>query len=418
VSLRRPPRITFDGLRFARLTASSRDRRVLATDPAGCAGLRAVAAGGGVVQSDLIAVRPRLRTVAVDVVVDPEVVVLVGEVAERTERARASARVALRPDAQGLSRTVVAVTVGGRARGGRDGQDSLWGALTRSSRCVLQPISRGRQGEGRRSGLILRESGRKTPVSVRRLAAGSLPGLLSLRRGRRTQGGRRRPMRIQILPTVNLSVFRRHPRGASALGSACKSERSCDVNSFFGTHRALDDEPPRETRRFGRLGGHLQLLPHDMPPSAARTSWRRRIGVQTIRREAQTGTLEQEPLLVFAPEAPALPALELCVNFGLFASREVTRAEIDDLARELLTKVVCVTIVSERRYEIGADAEAAVHQLRVLVQPGALRSDQPDLAELRGRLLEITERWALASITVRNQQSNTTQEGPAFSLTD
>jgi hypothetical protein len=145
------------------------------------------------------------------------------------------------------------------------------------------------------------------------------------------------------------------------------------------------------------------------PPAARGRVGGAQIGVQAISRAAETGTLEQEPLLVFAPEAPALPALELCVNFGLFAGRDVTRAEIDDLARELLSKVVRVTIVSERRYEIGADAEAAVHQLRVLIQPGALRSDQPDLAELRGRLLEITERWALASITTRNQQPNKTR---------
>ncbi len=31
------------------------------------------------------------------------------------------------------------------------------------------------------------------------------------------------PARFQLVATVNLSVFRRHPRGASALGSACKS---------------------------------------------------------------------------------------------------------------------------------------------------------------------------------------------------
>jgi hypothetical protein len=146
------------------------------------------------------------------------------------------------------------------------------------------------------------------------------------------------------------------------------------------------------------------MLPHDRPPvSLPGGVGGAHIGSQTIRPEAQPGTLEEERLLVFAPEAPALPALELCVNFGLFAGREVTRAEIEDLARELLTKVVRVTIVSERRYEIGGEAEAAVHQLRVLIQPGALRSDQPDLAELRGRLLEITERWARASITVRNR---------------
>src|SRR6266508_983806 len=146
------------------------------------------------------------------------------------------------------------------------------------------------------------------------------------------------------------------------------------------------------------------MLPHDVPPASPGQAAAHRLAFTTMSPEAETGTLEQEPLLVFAPEAPALPALELCVNFGLFASREVTPAEIDDLARELLTKVARVTIVSERHYEIGADAEAAVHQLRVQIQPGALRSDQPDLAELRGRLLETTARWALASNTTRNQQ--------------
>jgi len=152
------------------------------------------------------------------------------------------------------------------------------------------------------------------------------------------------------------------------------------------------------------------MLRHAMPPaSCTGRVGGAQTGTHTMSPEAETGTLEQEPLLVFAPEAPALPALELCVNFGLFASREVTPAEIDDLARDLLTKVARVTIVSERHYEIGAGAEAAVHQLRVQIQPGALRSDQPDLAKLRGRLLEITERWARASIATRPQQQNKTQ---------
>jgi hypothetical protein len=112
-------------------------------------------------------------------------------------------------------------------------------------------------------------------------------------------------------------------------------------------------------------------------------------------------TPEHEPLLVFAPEAAALPALELCVNFGLFAGREVTAAEINGLARDLLGKVARVSIVSERRYEIGADTEGAVHQLRVQIAAGALSTD-PDLAELRGRLLELTERWATACIATRS----------------
>jgi hypothetical protein len=121
--------------------------------------------------------------------------------------------------------------------------------------------------------------------------------------------------------------------------------------------------------------------------------------------EHRLKTPEQEPLLVFTPEAPTLPALELCVNFGLFAGREVTAAEIDELARELLSKVARVSIVSERHYEIGADAEGAVHQLRVQIEAGAL-SAEPDLAELRGRLLELAERWATACIATRNHDAN------------
>jgi hypothetical protein len=83
----------------------------------------------------------------------------------------------------------------------------------------------------------------------------------------------------------------------------------------------------------------------------------------------------------------------------------VTAAEIDGLARELLGKVTRVSIVSERRYEIGSDAEGAVHQLRVQIAAGALGSD-PDLAELRGRLLELTERWATARIANRSHDSD------------
>jgi hypothetical protein len=125
--------------------------------------------------------------------------------------------------------------------------------------------------------------------------------------------------------------------------------------------------------------------------------------------QLEAGTLDEGPPLVFAPDADAPPALELCVNFGLFAGREVTPAEIDDLATNLLTKVARVSIISERRYEIGADAEGAVHQIRVQIAPAALRSDQPDLAELRGRLLELTERWALACIRLRNQATGAAQ---------
>ena len=90
--------------------------------------------------------------------------------------------------------------------------------------------------------------------------------------------------------------------------------------------------------------------------------------------EHQGTTLEQEPWMVFAPAALQRPGLELCVNFGLCTGREATPAEIELLGQELLVKIGRVTIVSERRYEIGADAKATVHQLRVQLEPAALES--------------------------------------------
>jgi hypothetical protein len=99
-----------------------------------------------------------------------------------------------------------------------------------------------------------------------------------------------------------------------------------------------------------------------------------------------------------------VPALELVVNFGLFAGREATPAEIDDLGHDLLKKVGRVSVISERRYEIGHEAEGAVHQIRIEVAADAVPDGPRDLAELRGRLIEVAERWALACIEARHQE--------------
>jgi hypothetical protein len=107
------------------------------------------------------------------------------------------------------------------------------------------------------------------------------------------------------------------------------------------------------------------------------------------------------PAIVFAPDSCELPAVELCLNFGLLAGREVTAAEIEQLASELLARVAHVSIISERRYELGTRAAAAVHQLRIRVLRGALSAEQRDLAEVRGRLMEISERWLEACLAAR-----------------
>lgn len=84
------------------------------------------------------------------------------------------------------------------------------------------------------------------------------------------------------------------------------------------------------------------------------------------------------------------------MNFGVFAGREATAAEIEELARDLHERVAGFAIVAEHRFEFGEDAEASVHLVRIEL-------DEAD-DELRGRLLEIVERWADACISDRHAE--------------
>jgi hypothetical protein len=108
-----------------------------------------------------------------------------------------------------------------------------------------------------------------------------------------------------------------------------------------------------------------------------------------------------EPAIVFATSTIEAPALEIRVNFGMFAGREATPAEIDELAIELLDKVAQVAIVAEERHEISTHSEAALRQVRIEVSGDDLPDGERELDELRGRLIEATERWARECIEGR-----------------
>ena len=103
--------------------------------------------------------------------------------------------------------------------------------------------------------------------------------------------------------------------------------------------------------------------------------------------------LAQVLAFVAHPEAP--PA-EVRVNFGLFAGRSVTPAEIDDLAAQLLPKVGDVTIVREERHEISEHSEGSVQLVRIELPTND--------AELAGRVAEIAERWAQSCIADRHTE--------------
>jgi hypothetical protein len=109
-----------------------------------------------------------------------------------------------------------------------------------------------------------------------------------------------------------------------------------------------------------------------------------------------------EPAIAFATRTSEPPALEIRVNFGMFAGREATAAEIDELGAALLDKVTLVAIVAEDRHEISDHSEAALHQVRIEVSGGELPDDEHELDEMRGRLVETADRWARTCIAGRS----------------
>jgi hypothetical protein len=109
-----------------------------------------------------------------------------------------------------------------------------------------------------------------------------------------------------------------------------------------------------------------------------------------------------EPQLAFCVREAERPGVEVRVNFGVFAGRGATPAEIDELAKALLPKVGEVSIVAEERHEIGGESEASLNQVRVEVSPEHLPDDEHELDMLCGRLVEAAENWASSCIAERH----------------
>ena len=100
---------------------------------------------------------------------------------------------------------------------------------------------------------------------------------------------------------------------------------------------------------------------------------------------------------VFDREAPAL---EVRVNFGVFAGRNATQAEIDDLAGALNAEVASFAILAEERHEFANDVESSVRQIVIEVAPEFVGDDADGLSE---RILARAERWAAACIHERSE---------------
>jgi hypothetical protein len=112
-----------------------------------------------------------------------------------------------------------------------------------------------------------------------------------------------------------------------------------------------------------------------------------------------------EPSIAFAVGRHEDPAIEVRVNFGVFAGREATPAEIDRLAEWLLDEVASVTIVAEVRHEIGGTVEASVHLVRIEVQRDQAPVDDRERRALEQSLVERADYWARQCIADRHAET-------------
>jgi hypothetical protein len=110
--------------------------------------------------------------------------------------------------------------------------------------------------------------------------------------------------------------------------------------------------------------------------------------------------VQSEPIIAFAAREEDPPALQIRVNFGVFAGRSATPAELDELGASLLEQVRHVSIVAEDRHEMSPDSEAAVYQVRVDL-PEAAEED----ARLEQRLVDLAESWARACAAERHTET-------------
>src|SRR5215218_5893151 len=106
--------------------------------------------------------------------------------------------------------------------------------------------------------------------------------------------------------------------------------------------------------------------------------------------------------IAFVTHAHEEPAVEVRINFGVFAGREATPAEIDDLAAVLLAAAPQVSIISEQRHEISREVEASLHQVRVELAHDVVSDDRTELNALEQSLVAAAEQWARTCAETRH----------------
>jgi hypothetical protein len=109
--------------------------------------------------------------------------------------------------------------------------------------------------------------------------------------------------------------------------------------------------------------------------------------------------LIDEPAISLLVRKNDEPGVEVRVNFGVFAGRHATPAEIDELAGALRELLPSFAIVAEDRHEFGDAVEASVHQI-VIEVPQEHAAHEP--AILGEQIVLTANGWALECIASRH----------------
>ena len=112
-------------------------------------------------------------------------------------------------------------------------------------------------------------------------------------------------------------------------------------------------------------------------------------------------TREIEPAVALRVSTHEEPGFEVRINFGVFAGRTVTPAEIDELAKRVSDLVPAFAIVAEERHEFGGAVEASVHQVVVDIPREHAGPEADVLAE---RIVLAANGWALDCIKARHAE--------------
>src|SRR5438876_9608634 len=85
--------------------------------------------------------------------------------------------------------------------------------------------------------------------------------------------------------------------------------------------------------------------------------------------------------------------LEIRVNFGIFAGRDATTAELEELGKLLVPEAGEVSIVGEERLEMSEAAEVMLHQVRVTILAVRVHKEGAATCDICERREEVAVLW-------------------------